>query len=180
LLGEAGQHASVADGPMQREVAMTKWLRRIRGAIGMGLTWAFAWFAAGMVLLFIVGFGAADVPFPLGFGLLGFLAGVTFSAVLVLVEGRRSFDQLSLPRFAGWGAVGGLAFAAIFVPVAGVGVDALAVLGPVFALAGAVCAAGSLALARMAEHRELPDASVDVSEIGLTKDDVRELLGDGD
>jgi hypothetical protein len=158
---------------------MKRWSRRIRGAIGMGLIWGLAWFGAGMLLLLIVGFGAADVPFPLGFGLLGFLAGVTFSAVLVLVEGRRRFDQLSLPRFAGWGAVGGLAFAAVFVPVASLGLDSLVGLGSVFALAGAACAAGSLALARIAERRESPDATLDRSEIGLTEDEVRELLGGG-
>ena len=130
---------------------MKKWLRRIRGAIGLGLTWAFAWFAAGMVLLLIVGPDAADVPFPLGFGLLGFLAGVTFSGILGLVEGRRSFDQMSLPRFSLWGGLGGLVFSGVFVAVAGLGAGALAVLAPLFALAGAGCAAGSLALARSAD-----------------------------
>ena len=158
---------------------MRKWLRRIRGAIGMGLTWAFAWFGAGMILLLIVGFGAADVPFPLGFGLLGFLAGVTFSAVLGIVEGRRRFDQMSLPRFAAWGGVGGLLLSGIFVPVAGLGGDVLLVLGPVFALSGAGCAAGSLVLARVAEDRELLDASADVGEAGLSKDEAQELLGRG-
>lgn len=158
---------------------MTKWLRRIRGAIGMGLIWAVAWFGAGMILLFIVGPGAADVPFPLGFGAFGFLAGVAFSAVLVLVEGRRRFDQMSLPRFATWGAVGGLVLSGIFVPAAGLGGSAFLVLGTVFALSGAACAAGSLALARMARDREQLDANVDVDEIGLTDDEVRELLGDG-
>jgi len=158
---------------------MRKWLRRIRGAIGMGLTWALAWFGAGMILLLIVGFGAADVPFPLGFGLLGFLAGVTFSAVLGIVEGRRRFDQMSLPRFAAWGGVGGLLLSGIFVPVAGLGGDVLLVLGPVFALSGAGCAAGSLVLARVAEDRELLDASADVGEAGLSKDEAQELLGRG-
>ena len=89
---------------------MSRWLRRIRGAIGMGVAWAVAWFAAGMALLVVVGPDAADVPFPLGFGLLGFFAGALFSGVLSLVAGRREFDQLSIPRFAGWGAVGGLVF----------------------------------------------------------------------
>jgi hypothetical protein len=142
------------------EEAVRKWLRRIRGAVGMGLTWAIAWFAAGMALLLVVGFGAADVPFPLGFGLLGFLAGITFSGVLGIAEGRRRFDQMSLPRFAGWGAVGGLLFSGIFVLAADLG-SAILVLGPVFALSSAACAAGSLALARMADDRELLSASSD-------------------
>ena len=52
-------------------------------------------------------------------------------------------------------------------------------LGPVFAPSGAGCAAGSLALARMAEDRELLDASADVDEAGLTEDEAQELLGGG-
>jgi hypothetical protein len=134
---------------------MKRLLRRIRGALGLGLTWALAWFGAGMVLLLIVGPDAADVPFPLGFGLLGFLAGVTFSGVLGLVEGRRRFEQMSIPRFAGWGALGGLIFSGVFVAVAGLGGAALAVLAPVFALSSAACAAGSLALARKADEPDL-------------------------
>ena len=30
---------------------MTKWLRRIRGAIGTGLTWAVAWGGAGTIVM---------------------------------------------------------------------------------------------------------------------------------
>jgi hypothetical protein len=97
---------------------MKKWLRRIRGAVGMGLTWAIAWFGAGMImvlgLLLFTG-ARADVPFPLVFGAFGLVAGVTFSGVLGLVEARRRFDQMSHPRFAGWGAIGGFLLSAIFV-----------------------------------------------------------------
>lgn len=57
---------------------MRKWLRRIRGALGMGFTWAAAWFAAGFVPRWVFGVNA-DLPFPLLFGGLGFIAGVTFS-----------------------------------------------------------------------------------------------------
>ena len=74
-------------GPLllfKREVLMRKWLRRIRGAIGIGLTWGWAWFGAGLILLLVAGVGAADIPFPPFFGLLGFLAGVTFSGVLTI------------------------------------------------------------------------------------------------
>lgn len=92
---------------------MRKWLRRIRGAIGMGFTWAAAWSAAGLVPRWVFGVNA-DAPFPLVFGVFGFIAGVTFSGLLVLAEGRRTFDQMSLPRFAGWGAMGGLLLSAVF------------------------------------------------------------------
>ena len=151
---------------------MKQWVRRVRGALGMGLTWGLAWFGAGLALLLVVGLDAADVPFPIGFGAIGFLAGVTFSAVLGIVERRRRFDQMSLPRFAGWGAVGGLGLAGLFVAAAALAGESLEilVLTPVFALAGAVSAAGSLALARKAERRELPDAGAEVPEAGRLSD----------
>lgn len=153
---------------------MKKWLRRLRGAIGMGLTWAAAWFGAGMVLLLVVGVGAADVPFPLFFGLLGFLAGATFSGILGIFARRRRFDEMSLPRFAVWGALGGLLLSGIVALAAGPGAEIL-VLGPVFAAAGAISAAGTLALARRAEERELPDANAEAVEAGLHKDESRKL-----
>jgi hypothetical protein len=53
----------------------------------------------------------------------------------------------------------------------------LVFLGPLFAVAGAVSAAGSLALARRAEKRELLDAGADVPEVGRTEGEAQELLG---
>ena len=141
---------------------MTRWLRRIRAAIGVGLTWAAAWFGAGMILLLIVGLHAADVPFPLFFGLLGFIAGAIFSGILGLLAGRRTFDQMSLPRFALGGALGGLVLAGIVHLTAGPGAD-LMVIGSVFALAGAVSAAGTLAIARRGEKQELIERSSETS-----------------
>ena len=142
-------------------------LRRVRGAVGMGSIWALAWFGAGMVLLLVLGPGAADVPFPLGFGLLGFLAGLTFSGVLALAGRRRSFDQISMARFALWGGVGGLLFGVGFAFTAGVlGAASLSFLemGPLFALAGAGSAAGSLAVARRAEDRTRIEAGAEAEE----------------
>lgn len=168
---------------------MNRWLRRIRGAVGMGLTWALAWFGVGMILmlglLLTTGSTGADVPYPLGFGAFGFVAGVTFSGVLGLLEGRRRFDQMSLPRFAGWGAVGGFLLSAIFVSAVALVEDPaflgnLVVLGPVFAAAGAGSAAGVLALARGAEEQELIGASEDVAKVGLSAGEAQELLGGGD
>ena len=124
-------------------------LRRIRGAIGMGVTWGAAWFAAGLVPRWVFGVDA-DVPFPLVFGVFGFAAGIMFSVLLALTAGRRRFDQLSLPRFAAWGAAGGLLLSAIFARAASLGRGDVLVVAPTFALACAICATGSLALARRA------------------------------
>ena len=155
---------------------MRKWLRRIRGAMGMGFVWGAAWSAAGLVPRWVFGFNA-DVPFPLVFGVLGFIAGVTFSGLLVLTEGRRSFDQMSLPRFAAWGTVGGLLLSALFAKAASLGWGDVVALAPTLAIACAVCASGSLALARRAVRRELPDSRGDTADAELTDHETRELLG---
>jgi hypothetical protein len=156
------------------EAIMGKWLRRIRGAIGMGFTWGAAWACAGFVLAVITRF-QADAPFPLIFGVLGFMAGVTFSAVLALNEGRRKFDQMSVPRFASWGAVGGLLLSAVFAKAASLGWGDVLAVAPTFALASAGCASGSLALARRAVGRELPDVRQNTAEAELPDHDKRKL-----
>ena len=139
---------------------MEKWLRRIRGAIGMGFTWGAAWSAAGIIVAAAFRF-QADAPFPLIFGVLGFLAGIIFSAVLSLSDGRRRFDQMSLPRFAGWGAAGGVVLSAIFAKAASLELGDVLMIVPTFAAASAVCASGSLALARRAARGELSDVRED-------------------
>src|SRR6184192_3526479 len=155
---------------------MQKWLRRIRGATGMGFTWGAVWSAAGLVPRWVFGFNA-DVPFPIVFGVLGFIAGLIFSAVLALTEGGRTLDQMSLPRFAGWGAVGGLLLSALFARAASLGWGDVLALAPTLAVASAVCASGSLALARRAVRRELPDSCGDTAEAELTDQEKRKLLG---
>jgi len=125
-----------------------------------------------------------DLPFALLFAPLGFFAGIIFSGILVVMEGGRGFDRMSLSRFAGWGAVSGLLLSGIFVVGAalrGAGVwGEFLVFGPALTMASAVCAAGSLALARRAERRELPGPGEDPAEAELTEDEKRELLGRGD
>jgi len=145
----------------------------------MGIIWAAAWFAVGFVPRWVFGFNA-DLPFPLLFGALGFTAGVSFSGLLVLTEGRRSFDQMSLPRFAVWGAIGGLLLSALFVRGASLGWSEVLAIHTTFALASAVCASGSLAVARRAVKGELPDSRGDTSEAELADHERRHQLGGGD
>ena len=161
---------------------MKRWARRIRAAIGMGLTWAAAWFGAGMLLARVPGF-SSDLPFALLFAPLGFITGIIFSGILVGIEGRRGFDRTSLSRFAVWGAASGLLLSGIFVLGAALRGGALwgefLLFGPPLAMAGAMCAAGSLAVARRAERRELRGDSRHPLEAELTEREKRELLGRG-
>lgn len=99
---------------------MEKWLRRIRGAVGMGLTWGAAWLGAGLLL----------------------------SVIFALVVGLGGDAAL---------------------------LDNFAFLGPLFAVAGAGSAAGSLALARGAEEPERLEDGTDAVEAGLTEREAREL-----
>ena len=162
---------------------MKKWGRRIRAAFGMGLFWGAAWFGAGILLARVPGFDS-DLPFAFLFAPLGFVSGIIFSGFLAVIEGRREFDRLSLSRCAGWGAASGLLLSGVFVVGAALrGGDLwgeFLVFGPPLAIASAVCAAGSLAVARRAERRELPGDGGHPAEAGLIEDEKRELLGRGD
>jgi hypothetical protein len=158
---------------------MQKLLRRIRGAIGMGLTWAAAWFAAGGVPRWVFGI-ESDLPFPILFGGLGFIAGVTFSGILVLTEGRRRLDQMSIPRFAVWGAIGGLLLSALFVRGTPAGLGEVLVITTTLTVACAVSASGSLALARRAVRRELPGIGGDTAGRDLTDHENRNRLDGGE
>ena len=162
---------------------MKTWARRIRAAIGMGLTWGAAWFGAGILLARVPGF-YSDLPFALLFAPLGFVTGIIFSGILVVITRRRRVARVSLSRFAGWGAVSGLLLSGIFVVAAALRGETLGgeflVFGPGLAMASAVCAAGSLAMARRAERRELRGPSGDPAEPELTEDEKRQLLARGD
>ena len=173
---------------------MKGWLTRIRGVVGMGLSWAVGWGLTGLLIgvtsILLPGlpwdlfFEIFDAPLP-ALAIPGFVGGAIFSTVLGIAGRRRRFDELSLPRFAAWGAVGGVLLglfpaAMVAVGLASASVDLLlftaVIIGPL-ALLSAVSASGSLMLARMAEDRELLDASADVAEVGLTGDEAQELLG---
>lgn len=134
---------------------MQNWLRRIRGAFGMGLIWAIGWavVGGGVMEAFVDPNGRILDMWPQTLGIAGFLGGAAFSIVFGIAAGRRRFDELSLVRFGAWGAVAGVA----------VGVFLMTTGAPVMIIAPAalLCAgsaSGSLALARKSKERELLDA----------------------
>ncbi len=134
---------------------MKNWLRRVRGAIGTGLTWAVAWGALGFIPRWGLGI-EGDLPFGILFAGLGFFSGLTFSVLLVLTEGRRRFDQMSLRRFAALGAAGGLVLGALFAATGSASLVDLLVIPAAFAVVCATSASGSLTLARWAARKDLP------------------------
>ena len=163
---------------------MTKWLRRIRGAAGMGLSWAVQWVIVG--LLIGVGskllpglpwgwfFDRFDAPLP-ALAMPGFVGGVFFSIVLGIAGRRRRFRELSLPLFAAWGALGGLLVTLLPFTLAAVGLATLnvspwrlfaTISGPLVLLS-ALSASVSLMLARRAEDRESRDAGEDLAKAGV-------------
>ena len=151
-----------------------RWLKRVRGAIGMGFTWAMGWAVAGLsigvasILLpglpWHVFFDVFDAPLP-AFAVPGFFAGLFFSFVLALTSRHRKLHELTLPRFAMWGAIGGLLLTAFPFVLVAVGLASregsklgtwqvlAAITGP-FVLLSAVSAAASLLLARKAARAE--------------------------
>lgn len=89
---------------------MRGFLRRIRGIMGTGLTWA-----AGFVGFFsVVQVALVGLPweiFPdlaIRWALYGFVVGGSFAGILSLTERHRKLEDLSLRRVALWGAAGGL------------------------------------------------------------------------
>jgi len=140
---------------------MGKLLRRLRGAIGMGLTWALGWAGAGAIVRTIFGPGTGDLPLPIAFALFGFFSGVTFSGILTLVAGRRRFDEVSVGGFASLGLVGGAVVYGLLAATAGPAGEPLWLL-PVFILTGSASAAGTLLLARAAEEPNLLEGGDDL------------------
>ncbi len=158
---------------------MTQSLRRIRGALGMGLTWAVAWAIAGLLigvssillpfLPWDAFFAFYDAPQPT-LARPGFIGGALFSVVLGIAGRRRRFDELSMPRFAAWGALGGLLLsmvpdALVAAGLATLGESSALALGEItlvlaapLSLLGSASAAGSLTLARRSQP-SLPRSS---------------------
>jgi O-antigen/teichoic acid export membrane protein len=161
---------------------MSQALRRVRGAVGMGLVWAIGGAGVGGLIELLDnvvpaahGFTRQVDMWPQVLAIPSFMLGVLFAVVLGIVGARRRFDQLSVPQFAGWGAMAGLLL----------GLWPVSNGAPIYALAitslwSAIAAASSLALARRAEDRELLAAGEGVAGAGLSEREARELLGRGD
>ena len=157
---------------------MSKWLRRLRGALSTALTWAGIWSGAGMLIGTTGLFGdlapVEYVVFGGVFAILGLIGGTAFSLVLSLVEGRRSLDELTLPRIAAWGAAGGALLQLVMLAVGqGAGLPTWIF----FMLLGSVSAVASLAIARRAQDRDPLEVGDGLAEARMSEAEKRDLLG---
>ena len=148
---------------------MERILRRIRGIIGTGLTWAAAWIGLGAGLGALAGFPLGSLfRLALSNSVGGFIAGASFALILSLAERKRTLEDLSLKRVAMWGAVGGLVVTSI--PLA-FGAPLAFLMGPLVINGGigAALASGSVAMAKRADRRRL-DPGVEAGLLSLEAD----------
>jgi len=134
-------------------------LRRLRGILGTGLTWAFGWiglFGAYLLVRMAIGASLAGYEFflPLleevfAVGTMGFLAGSTFGLALSILERHKRLEDLTFTRIALWGGLGGLAVVALLSGWVGGWGDPAGVI--FYSILGVGSATGTLVLAKRAE-----------------------------
>lgn len=86
-------------------------LRKLRGIVGMGITWAVVWAALGAALGLVVGMvspeqldgGEGPLLFARVLGIAGFISGAGFAVMLSFLERGRTIRDISLSRVALWG-----------------------------------------------------------------------------
>jgi hypothetical protein len=105
-LGSRGIHA---------EDIVSVLFRKLRGIVGVGVTWGVIWAALGALLGLValavspesVDQGEGPAMFARVLGIAGFISGAGFGLMLSFLERGRTVLDVSLSRVAVWGAVGG-------------------------------------------------------------------------
>ena len=142
---------------------MKKLFQKLRGLLGVGLTWGTLWAGIGAGIGLVIGIVRPEVwafrnpvfEWGLGMGLYGLVSGVGFGALLTLREGRKTILDLSLRRVALWGVLGAAAVPLLF-GAAGffeAGTTAVDVIQAILVTAslGGTFAPASVAIAQRAE-----------------------------
>ncbi len=144
-------------------------LKKLRGALGIALTWAVAWAVAGVALVAVIYVSADPWPDALPFwefarssvfrfGLYGLMSGALFSGALATIHRRRKLGELK-PAWVGlWGGsagflismgVTGVAFATGGIPSSEVPLGAIALATSImFGGIGAATAVGTIMFAQ--------------------------------
>ncbi len=142
---------------------MKKLLQKLRGLLGVGITWGTLWSGIGAGIGAVIGVVRPEVwqwtnpifEWAVGMGLYGLVSGVGFGTLLTLREGRKTLSDLSLRRTAIWGLIGGAVVPLLFgaagmFPAGTTLVDVLGAIG-VTGFLGGTFAPASIAIAKRAE-----------------------------
>lgn len=167
---------------------MRSWLRKLKGALGLGSIWGLLGTAVGTVAAVAVTvLGGTPLltswltwALPLGF--VSFVLGTGFGGMLGLLERHRTLDELSFRRVAAWGTVVGAAFpVAAYLVALGMGlpwtdlsfVEVLRGLGAACSGYGIVTAglAGGTVWAARRAPPELPAGAVAAGELEKSVDE---------
>jgi len=133
-------------------------LRKLRGALGIGLSWAVIWALFGLSIGFaILYFDPASIDQgedPLNMariiGTVGFMCGLVFAGVLAFAERHTKLRDMSLWRAAFWGAIGGAALPLLTTMNDQIALNTVPL--------GVISATFAVALARRAARREVQEA----------------------
>ena len=140
---------------------MRQWWKRVRAAGGIALLWGVMGLGFGGLIELIDNVAPGALPiakrldmWPQTMAMVFFLGALVFTVLVGIAERHRRVDELSIPRFAAWGALAGLALGLVLgAPLAFLAITTIG---------SAVAASGSLAFARMAERgKRLPAGSDD-------------------
>ena len=151
---------------------MNRLVRRIRGLLGVGLTWGALWSAIGAGIGLVIGIVAPEVwgwtnpilEWTIGMGLYGTVSGVGFGSLLALREGRKTIFDVSLRRAAILGVLGAAAVPLLFGALGTfeVGTTTAEVLGAILVTGflGGMFAPAAIAIARRAELRAVGEGQL--------------------
>jgi hypothetical protein len=142
---------------------MNKVLHKVRGMLGVGVTWGALWAGIGAGIGVVIGLVRPEVwqwtnpvfEWAAGMGLYGVVSGVGFGTLLTLREGRKTLSDLSLRRTALWGLLGGAVVPLLFgaagmFPAGTTIMDIVGAIG-VTGFLGGTFASASVAIAKRAE-----------------------------
>lgn len=135
-------------------------LRKLRGMLGVGLTWAVGWAMIMFIMATVIGIvdpdqlDAGEEPWRLAgmVGTVGLISGSVFALIFSSAERRKAIRELSVLRAAVWGALGG----AVLPLLTTMNDSVLFNTVPL----GAIFAASTVAIARRAARREAETVEV--------------------
>ena len=96
---------------------MKQWMYGIRGAMLVVALWVIGWgLGFGGIMELVDPDGKVQDIWPFVLAVPGLIGGVLFAAMLLFGEGGRSLDEVSLGRFALWGAATGVIIGLLTIP----------------------------------------------------------------